>query len=920
MAPSIPTYGPSASGASEGDSSRVADNLSSYRSDAAALGEAAPQTDWWGRLDRTLIDLLRPLSAQLFEKLDDALFDRSGSSSPQFFFDGMRILRKNRDGLTQAWFDRLSDGWNNLRPQAPGAFRPRLVSAGGVAVGGSSGLALVDEMTLERNLAVDSAISRGASFCRMEFPPLQHRLSLLRKGAMVEADDIPASPAALVHAFAKSLEEVPDLPVEVALVVFKLFDRIVVSAVGAVCQELNRILAQGGIAPHWNWSAPVRPATARPMPPPAAAPVPAARPAATWEEQAWLETVPSRDVVSPEQFVDPVHRTVARDLAYAAQDFQPGVVEQARLTASVRALLQHRRLARYAATHPQPHPAGELSGGTPLAGGNPLAAGNPLAGAGWSPIAPDTTQQTLELETLMEVLASLPSPALPASWVGDVEEERWDPDRIKHELRTTLDSRMRDTAAAPAGERQEAGARDVALGEHEDVIDMVALMFTFIQQDQALPAAVQALLSRLQLPYLRLALVDGDMFADANHPARVLMDRLAEVGKACTPGSPMLAERMLRMHALVGRIVKNHSVTRAFLDSELAQFRAWSDALEQRAAERERVQVAPLVSAEPQTPAAGAAAGSTPAPAGPNIEASAEQRARLHQIRLSVVSRMRERLEGRVMPEGLRHALSLLWVNHQVRVWEAHGEKSYEASWLDRQLEAVVGLIAAQPDPRAQADLEQDWPGIERAWAAVLAEGPAPEEARVRWIATFRRWADVRTGRSAADPAQRWNWLEGLVAPRPQPGTPPAGAPAEGISSAPAASAAEPAGTETPASAQEPAFKVKPIQAKPTPARWKVGDWIEFKDSADEANGGTDPAEPKPSRAGRGKVSWIGSFTGRTILVKPDGTLWREENHAVLDELLDRELAFVVPRESLFDRSLHSMFQKLRDSVPSEVT
>ena len=72
-----------------------------------------------------------------------------------------------------------------------------------------------------------------------------------------------------------------------------------------------------------------------------------------------------------------------------------------------------------------------------------------------------------------------------------------------------------------------------------------------------------------------------------------------------------------------------------------------------------------------------------------------------------------------------------------------------------------------------------------------------------------------------------------------------------------------------------------------------------------------------PGRVGRGKVSWISSLTGRTILIKPDGTLWREESRLDLDDLLDRGLAFIVPRESMFDRSLQSMFSKLRENAAS---
>ncbi|HEX7915929.1 DUF1631 family protein [Rudaea sp.] len=877
-----------------------------FDDDSKRNGDSVPRQDWWGRLSNAQVELLRPLSAQLFEKLDDTLFDRSESSSQQFF-EGMRILRRNRDVLTQTWFDHLAEGWNALRPQAPGAFRPRLVAAGGMTVGGGfAGLSLVDEVTLERNLAVESAVARGSSLCRMELPPLLHRLSILRSGADVQADEVPAAPAVLVRTFAKSLDESPDLPVEVALVVLKLFDRIVVSMTGVTCQELNRMLVQGGVAPHWNWSSPVqrRSAAMHPTPPPGAN----ARQHVTAEERSWLETVPGLDAGA--------HATAAqlaglsRDGMHAGsmytslQDLPPETVEQARLTASVRALLEHRRLARYAASRA-------------YAGGHHGVAGDgALDGAAWGGDAAQSATQALGLETLMEVLASLPPPTLPTSWVGDAEEDLWDPERLKLELRRNLGSRLHQ--GRPSAQAGQADERNVALGEHEDVIDMVAMMFGFIQKDDALPAAVQALLSRLQLPYLRLALIDAEMFSDADHPARALMDRLAEVGKGCTPDSPMLAEKMLRMHSLVGRIVKNHDVTRAFFERERAQFRAWSDMLEARAAERERDQVAPLASAEPPAPAELPEEAAQDEPA--SASDSAEQPAHQHQIRLAATARMRERLEGKSVPEGLRHALSIFWVNHQVRICEARGKRSYEALWLDRQLDAVVGLLSPMPDPQARASLEQDWADIERAWAGVLGEGSAPAEARARWINTFRHWAEVRIGRIKVDPTFRWNWLEGLVAPRLQPRSDEATARADdraAVTDAESVSASS-AG-ETGVDARVSTFKLKPIPNKSTPPRWKVGDWIGFKDDADVA-GAEDSTDPKPSRAGRGKVSWIGAFTGRTILVKTDGTLWREEGRAELDDLLDRGLAVIVPRESLFDRSLQSMFQKLRSSVASALS
>lgn len=282
-------------GSPDRDSVRVSDSTAHFRRADAAAGDAyqghGHEQDWWSRLSNTQADMLRPLSVQLFEKLDDALFDRSGSSFQQFF-EGMRVLRKNREALIQGWFDRLDEAWKSLRPQAPGSFRPRLVSAAGAPVDANGGFSLVDDVTLERKLAIESSIARGASLCRMELPPLCHRLTVLRKGAVVEADEVPAAPALLVQTFAKSLDEVPSLPVEVALVVFKLFDRVVVSTVEAGCKELNRILVQGGVVPQWNWSpaAAHRAATARSNRAMPAAPAPQRE---SWEDPSWLETVPA---------------------------------------------------------------------------------------------------------------------------------------------------------------------------------------------------------------------------------------------------------------------------------------------------------------------------------------------------------------------------------------------------------------------------------------------------------------------------------------------------------------------------------------------------------------------------------------------------------------------------------------------------
>jgi len=68
--------------------------------------------------------------------------------------------------------------------------------------------------------------------------------------------------------------------------------------------------------------------------------------------------------------------------------------------------------------------------------------------------------------------------------------------------------------------------------QDEDTIDLVGMLFQFIVDDRNLPDAIQVILGKLQIPYLKIALQDRNLFADKANPARMLLDKmsLATVG------------------------------------------------------------------------------------------------------------------------------------------------------------------------------------------------------------------------------------------------------------------------------------------------------------------------------------------------------------------------------------------------------
>ena len=67
------------------------------------------------------------------------------------------------------------------------------------------------------------------------------------------------------------------------------------------------------------------------------------------------------------------------------------------------------------------------------------------------------------------------------------------------------------------------------MGKAGDVtIDIVAMLFDYILDDRNIPNAMRALIGRLQIPVLKVALLEREFFTRKSHPARQLLNRLAE--------------------------------------------------------------------------------------------------------------------------------------------------------------------------------------------------------------------------------------------------------------------------------------------------------------------------------------------------------------------------------------------------------
>ena len=69
---------------------------------------------------------------------------------------------------------------------------------------------------------------------------------------------------------------------------------------------------------------------------------------------------------------------------------------------------------------------------------------------------------------------------------------------------------------------------EVLVDDHsQDVMQLVDMLFSYILEDGNLPAPIKVLLSRLQIPFIKVALADKEFFNKEGHPARRLLNEMA---------------------------------------------------------------------------------------------------------------------------------------------------------------------------------------------------------------------------------------------------------------------------------------------------------------------------------------------------------------------------------------------------------
>jgi hypothetical protein len=105
-----------------------------------------------------------------------------------------------------------------------------------------------------------------------------------------------------------------------------------------------------------------------------------------------------------------------------------------------------------------------------------------------------------------------------------------------------------------------------------DVIDIVSMMFDFILDDKTLSAAIRAHIARLQIPIIKVAIMDKAFFGKKSHPARQLLNELAYAGSNFDAGLDDDDAVLQKVESVVNRILEEFTTDVALFETLLLEF------------------------------------------------------------------------------------------------------------------------------------------------------------------------------------------------------------------------------------------------------------------------------------------------------------------------------------------------------------
>lgn len=439
-----------------------------YQRQRAADGEAESVPPEAVLTQEIVVAGLSNLLQGALDAVDDSLFELANNcrnnNEQNRYFEAMREIRIKRKGVERQFNEATSSFFVSPPSQIGPDNRPQTTDP--------NSLALVDNDDLEEQVALNAMVAKAKAHFQGQLVQLNARFSHVYKAA----DGIISNPLAPEHlgqAFIHATQPM-EIQIRERLILLKQFDRYVMSNLGVLLDEANRILVKAGVIPHFRHQG----------------------------------KNSSKGQGSGGKAADSPDSMGASQVNAASER---AIFEQ------IRSMLAHQR----------------------------STAGMPQQRSDSRPV------HRVSAAELGELLN-----ALPAQNVFDSDCYTGRSEDLSQGEPLTLDllALMHQLLAQI---KRKDGRKAAITEADEDLINLVSMLFDFILDDDNLSAPVQVLVSRLQIPILKVVMRDKTFFSHGGHPARRLLNNLARAGIGWSNSDEKSRDKLYnQIHAIVQRILE----------------------------------------------------------------------------------------------------------------------------------------------------------------------------------------------------------------------------------------------------------------------------------------------------------------------------------------------------------------------------
>lgn len=222
------------------------------------------------------------------------------------------------------------------------------------------------------------------------------------------------------------------------------------------------------------------------------------------------------------------------------------------------------------------------------------------------------------------------------------------------------------------------------MGQTEGMtLDIVIMLFDQIFDDRKIPSAMKGLIGRLQIPTLKVAILDKSFFSRKSHPARRLLDTLGDIALQLPPDFGSSSPLYVQLDALVQKLIDS--------------FQDDLDVFETMRAEVERLSSEDVQQADAQAR---------------DLAQEVEQKERLALAKAVAQHAIKLRVDAKKLPPVVVRFLSQQWVKLLLMAYAKHGADSESYKTAAATMDLLIWSVSPMQLLEERRRLATRLPGL----------------------------------------------------------------------------------------------------------------------------------------------------------------------------------------------------------------